>query len=80
MVIYDQCKAIKKVFRRQQNREAARRSKMHREERFSDLYSENIALIAEHDDIARELELVNAARNAFAAAITTKLHQMAALT
>ena len=79
MVIYDQCKAVKKVFRLQRNREAARRSKMHREERFSDLYAENIALIAEHGDLAMELELVTAARDAFAAAITTKLHQMAAM-
>ena len=80
MVIYDQRKASKKVFRRQQNREAARRSTMRREERFSDLYAENIALIAEHDDVARELELVNTARNAFATAITAKLRKMAALT
>ena len=62
----------------QRNRDASSRSKMRREERFSDLYSENIALTTEHDDLALELEVIIASRDAMAAAVATKLQQMAA--
>ena len=79
LVVYEQGKAAKKVLRLQQNCDASSRSKMRREERFSDLYAENIALTAEHDDLALELEAVNAARDAMAAAVTAKLQQMAAM-
>ena len=79
LVVYEQCKAAKKVLRMQRNRDASSRSKMRREERFSDIYSENIALTTEHDDLTLELAVVTAARDAMAMAVAAKLHQMAAI-
>ena len=51
---------------------------MRREERSSDLYSDHIALTTERDDLALELEIIIASRDAMAAKIATKLQQMAA--
>lgn len=62
----------------QRNRDASSRSKMRREERSSDLYSDHIALTTERDDLALELEIIIASRDAMAAKIATKLQQMAA--
>jgi len=78
LVVYQQHKAAKKISRMQRNRDASSRSKMRREERSSDLYSDHIALTTERDDLALELEIIIASRDAMAAKIATKLQQMAA--
>ena len=79
LMVYEQCKAAKKVIRMQKNREASNRSKMRREERFSDIYSENIALTTEHEDLTLDLAVVTAARDAMSMAVAAKLHQLAAM-
>ena len=78
-MVYEQCKAAKKVIRMQKNREASNRSKMRREERFSDIYSENIALTTEYEDLTLDLAVVTAARDAMSMAVAAKLHQLAAI-
>ena len=45
----------------------------------SDLHSDNLALQAEYNDLAQELEDINRANDALAAAIVAKFEQKAAI-
>ena len=79
LALYKQVKAFKAVQRIKWNRASARRSKLIKEENMSDLHSDNLALQAEYNDLAQELEDINRANDALAAAIVAKFEQKAAI-
>ena len=80
MVYYNQIKEFKKASRRQRNRDSARLSKMKKEETFSDLLAENMALSGEHDDLVKDLETINAANEAAKEKISAKIQEILAAT
>ena len=77
--IYDQISAVKQAERRQKNRNSARLSRMKRDERFSDLLAENIALETEYEDLVNELDRINTAKSAINGAVTAKIQEMLAM-
>ena len=79
LAIYENIKASKKLARRKKNRASAALSKWKKEERFSDLCAENIALNAQHDELVQELETIDGANNALSEAMANKLQILAAL-
>ena len=76
---YENIEASKKLVRRKKNRASAGLSKWKKEERFSDLCAENIALNAQHDEMVQELETINGTNNALLETVTNKLQILAAL-
>ena len=76
MVHYNQIKEFKKVSRRQKNRNSARLSKMKKEEKFSDLLATNMALTLEHQELAEDLEKINAANEAAKEEISAKIQEI----
>ena len=79
LAIYEDNKASKKLIRRKKNRASAALSKWKKEERFSDLCAEHVALNAQHDELVQELETIDGAKNALSEAIANKLQTLAAL-
>ena len=77
--IYDQISAVKQAERRQKNRNSARLSRMKRDERFSDLLADNIALEAEYEGLVNELDCINTAKSAINGAVTAKIQEMLAM-
>ena len=77
--IYDQISAAKQAERRQKNRNSARLSRMKRDERFSDLLADNIALEAEYEGLVNELDCINTAKSAINGAVTAKIQEMLAM-
>ena len=75
LALYEQVKAFKAVRRIKQNRDSARPSRLIKEEASSDLHADNIALQAEYQDLAKELEDIERANDALAAAIRAKFEQ-----
>ena len=80
MIHYNQIKEFKKVARRQKNRNSARLSKMKKEEKFSDLLATNMALTLEHEELAKDLEKINAANEAAKEEIYAKIQEILAAT
>ena len=79
LALNEEVKAAKAILRIRKNRDSARRSKQRKEERMSDLYSDNIALTCEREDLAIELEDLNRANDALAVAIKAKTEQRDAI-
>ena len=79
MAHYNQVGAIRQAQRRQRNRESARLSRMRREDKYSDLLSDNLALNAEYDELVKDLDAVNAANEAEAEAISAKVQEILAI-
>ena len=77
--IYDQISAAKQAERRQKNRNSARLSRMKRDEKFSDLLADNIALEAEYQGLVNELDCINTAKSAINGAVTAKIQEMLAM-
>ena len=73
MTRYNQERAVRQASRRQKNRESARLSRMKREDKFSDLLADNMALTMEYEELVRELNDANAANVAVNEAITAKV-------
>ena len=53
---------------------------MKKEETFSDLLAENMALSGEHDDLVKDLETINAANEAAKEKISAKIQEILAAT
>ena len=80
LAVYDNVRTLKKLHRRKKNRASAALSKWKKEEKFSDLCAENVALAAQHEDLVQDLGKIEDTNNALAAAIAAKLQIIAALT
>ena len=80
MIYYNQVKAIKQESRRQSNRNSARLSRMKKEDKFSDLLSNNMALTMEYEELVKDLNDINAANDAVNEAISAKVQEILAIT
>ena len=78
MVHYNQVSAVRQETRRRKNCEYARISRMRREDKFSDLMAENMALTVEYEGLVNELGEVNNANNAVSEAIDAKVQEILA--
>ena len=79
MAYYNQAEATRQEARRLKNRRSAHTSRMRKEDRYSDLLSDNLALNAEYDELVQELDAVNAANEAEAEAISAKVQEILAM-
>ena len=64
MTHYNQVRAVRLAARRRKNRESAQLSRMRREDKYSDLMADNLALTMEYEELVRELDDTNAAKGA----------------
>ena len=78
MVHYNQVSAVRQETRRRKNCEYARISRMRREDKFSDLMTENMALTVEYEGLVNELSEVSNANNAVSEAIDAKVQEILA--
>ena len=78
MVHYNQVSAVIHETRRRKNCEYARVSRMRREDKFSDLMAENMALTLEYEGLVSELGEVNNANKAVSEAIDVKVQEILA--
>ena len=76
MTYYNQVCAIKQASRRQRNRDSAKLSRMKKEDKFSDLLATNIALTMQHEELVKELDNIDAARDALKGAIYAKMQEI----
>ena len=79
MAHYNQVGAIKQESRRLRNRESAQLSRMRREDKYSDLLADNLALNMEYDELVRDLDAINAAKEAETEAISAKVQEILAI-
>ncbi len=70
--IYRKVKAHKAAKRAESNRASAERSRQKKEQKRSDIYSDHLALTAEHEELVQEMADINHASQVLAAAITLK--------
>ena len=73
--IYKGVKASRAARRRQANRASADRSRQRKDQKRSDVYSDNLALTAEFEDMEQELADLARARQALVVAITGKVEE-----
>ena len=73
--IYKGVKASKAARRRQANRASADRSRQRKDQKSSDVYSDNLALTAEFEEMEQELADLAKARQALVVAITGKAEE-----
>ena len=69
---YRKVKAHKAAKRAESNRASAERSRQKKEQKRSDIYSDHLALTAEHEELVQEMAVINYASQVLAAAITLK--------
>ena len=79
MAHYNHNKAIRQAARRQSNRNSARLSRMKQEEKFSNIISDNIGLTLEHEELVKNLDDINAEKQALAEAIDAKVQEIFAI-
>ena len=79
MVHYNQVSAVRQETRRRKNCESARLSRMRREDRFSDLMADNMALTMEYEGLVKELGEMNNANDAVSEAISAKVQEILAI-
>ena len=79
MTIYNQLRAAKLAERRQKNRNSARLSRMKKEDKFSDLLADNIALEMEYEGLTNELDSINTANSAIKEAVSEKVQEILAI-
>ena len=80
MAYYNQVREIKRAARRQSNRNSARISRMKKEEKFSDLLADNMALTVECEELVNVLDDINAANEAVKEEIAAKVQEILANT
>ena len=73
--IYKGVKASRVARRRQANRASAERSRQRKDQKSSDIYSDNLALTAEFEEMEQELADLAKARQALVVAITGKAEE-----
>ena len=73
--IYKGVKASRVARRRQANRASAERSRQRKVQKSSDVYSDNLALTAEFEEMEQELADLARARQALVVAITVKAEE-----
>ena len=78
MMHYNLVSAARQEARRRKNVEYARISRMRREDKFSDLIAENMALTHEYEGLVGELGEVNNENKAMSEAIDDKLQEILA--
>ena len=79
MAHHNKVGAIKRASRRQKNRESARLSRMKREDKYSDLLADNMALNMEYEGLVKDLDDINAAKTAASEAISAKVQEILAI-
>ena len=79
MTYYNQVSAIKQASRRQRNRNSARLSRMKKEDKFSDLLADNMALTMEYEALVKDLDNINAAKEVVNEAISSKVQEILAI-
>ena len=73
--MYKGVKASRVARRRQANRASAERSRQRKDQKSSDVYSDNLALTAEFEEMEQELADLARARQALVVAITVKAEE-----
>ena len=76
MTHYNQVKATKQASRRRKNRDSAKLSTMKKEEKFSDLLADNIALSMEYETLVKDLDDINTAKDLMDKAISSKVQEI----
>ena len=76
MTHYNQVRAAKQASRRRKNRDAAKLSTMKKEEKFSDLLADNIALSMEYETLVKDLDDINTAKDLMDKAISSKVQEI----
>ena len=79
MTHYNQVRATKQASRRRKNRDSAKLSTMKKEEEFSDLLADNIALSMEYETLVKDLDDINAAKDLMDKAISSKVQEILAI-
>ena len=79
MATYNQLRVAKLAERRQKNRNSARLSRMKKEDKFSDLLSDNIALEMEYEGLTNELDSINTAISAIKEEVSVKVQEILAI-
>ena len=79
MTDYNQVSATKQASRRRKNRDSAKLSNMKKEEKFSDLLADNIALSMEYEALVKDLDNINAAKEIMNEAISSKVQEILAI-
>ena len=77
LAVYEDVKALRQLNRRKKNRESAALSRWKKEERFSDMCAENMALTTQWEELAHEFETINDVNKNLYDAIAVKLHTIA---
>ena len=77
LAVYEDVKALRKLNRRKKNRESAALSRWKKEERFSDMCAENVALTTQWEELAYEFETINDVNKNLNDAIEVKLRTIA---
>ena len=76
MAYYNHNNAIRQEARRQSNRNSARLSRMNQEDKFSNLLSDNLGLTLERDELTKNLDNINAEKQALTEAIDAKVQEI----
>jgi len=79
MATYNQLRVAKLAERRQKNRHSARLSRMKKEDKFSDLLADNIALEMEYEGLTNELDSINTAISAIKEEVSVKVQEILAI-
>ena len=79
MTHYNQVRAAKQASRRRKNRDAAKLSTMKKDEKFSDLLADNIALSMEYETLVKDLDDINTAKDIMTEAISSKVQEILAI-
>ena len=79
MATYNQLRVAKLAERRQKNRNSARLSRMKKEDKFSDLLADNIALEMEYEGLSDELDSINTAISAIKEEVSVKVQEILAI-
>ena len=76
MTHYNQVRATKQASRRRKNRDSAKLSTMKKDEKFSDLLADNIALSMEYETLVKDLDDINTAKDLMDKAISSKVQEI----
>ena len=76
MTHYNQVREAKQASRRRKNRDAAKLSTMKKDEKFSDLLADNIALSMEYETLVKDLDDINTAKDIMTEAISSKVQEI----
>lgn len=77
LAVYEDVKALRQWNRRKKNRESAALSRWKKEERFSDMCAENMALTTQWEELDHEFETIDDVNKNLRDAIAVKLRTIA---